>query len=66
MMNFLRFSPFRDQEEGSSAVEYAILLVIIALAIVAGALVFGEGISVNFSNSADKVANQIPTNPRVF
>ena len=46
-----RFAVFLGDEAGAAAVEYAVILAIIAGSIVAGATLFGGAISAGFSNA---------------
>jgi pilus assembly protein Flp/PilA len=48
---------FIRDEEGASAIEYALLVALIALAITAGATTLGTKISAMFNSAA----NQLPT-----
>ncbi len=57
IMNFLR------EEEGASAVEYGLLVTLIALAIIGGANALGKSINTMFNNAAGTVANPHPTTP---
>jgi pilus assembly protein Flp/PilA len=46
---------FLRDEEGASAIEYALLVALIALAITAGATTLGTKISAMFNSAADKL-----------
>ena len=46
---------FVNDEEGASAIEYGLLVGLIALAIVAGATLLGSSISNMFSRAADRL-----------
>jgi Flp pilus assembly pilin Flp len=46
---------FRRDERGASAVEYAMLVVFIALALAAGAQTFGNDLSTWFSNTGASI-----------
>lgn len=46
---------FLRDEEGASAIEYALLVALIALAITAGATLLGTKINSMFSNAANKL-----------
>jgi len=48
---------FRTDERGASAVEYAMLVVFIALAIAAGAQTFGTDLSGWFSNAGSSISS---------
>jgi len=52
-----RMLAFLRDEEGASAIEYALLVALIALAIVAGATTLGTRIGAMFTSAAD----QLPT-----
>jgi pilus assembly protein Flp/PilA len=53
MKTYLRkIMAFINDEEGASAIEYGLLVGLIALAIVAGATALGGGISTMFTNAA--------------
>jgi pilus assembly protein Flp/PilA len=54
---------FRTDERGASAVEYAMLVVFIALAISAGASTFGAGLNTWFTNTAASLAGLSSTIP---
>jgi pilus assembly protein Flp/PilA len=47
-----KFASFLRNEEGASAIEYGLLVGLIALAIVAGATALGSQISVMFNSAA--------------
>ncbi len=51
-----RIVAFLKEEEGASAIEYALLVALIALAITAGATTLGTKISAMFNSAA----NQLP------
>ena len=52
MKNYLRkIVAFINDEEGASAIEYGLLVGLIALAIVAGATLLGKGINTMFTNA---------------
>lgn len=55
MTNF--FKKFAANESGASAAEYALILVIIGVAIVAGALTLGAEIGSAMSNAATCIDN---------
>ena len=46
---------FINDEEGASAIEYALLVALIALVIVGGATLLGKSISNMFTNAAAKL-----------
>ena len=50
-----KFLSFLRDEEGASAIEYALLVALIALAITAGATTLGTKISAMFNNAAAKL-----------
>jgi pilus assembly protein Flp/PilA len=45
----------RDEEKGATATEYALLVAFIAFAIIAGATIFGNGVSEYFSKLGNTV-----------
>ena len=56
MKTYLRkIVPFLRDEEGASAIEYALLVALIALAITAGATTLGTKIGAMFNSAADKL-----------
>ena len=56
MKTFLqRIMAFIQDEEGASAIEYALLVALIALAITAGATTLGTKISTMFNAAANKL-----------
>lgn len=56
MKTFLRtITAFLRDEEGASAIEYALLVALIALVIVGGATLLGQSISTMFTNAAAKL-----------
>ncbi len=61
MVNRLRALRVR-QEEGASAVEYALLVVAIALIMVVGAFLLGGAINDRLGESADCVSDASATN----
>lgn len=50
----------RGSETGASAVEYALLVVAIALIMVVGAFALGNAVNARFGNSANCVQNAAP------
>ena len=50
-----KFLSFLRDEEGASAIEYALLVALIALAITAGATTLGTKIGGMFNNAADQL-----------
>ncbi len=48
---------FRDSEQGASLVEYALLVVVIALIAVAGMALLGDALNLQFGEAADQVTN---------
>ena len=46
---------FIREEDGASAVEYGLLVALVALAIIAGATALGTNVNKLFKDSADKV-----------
>jgi len=50
-----KFASFMRDEEGASAIEYALLVALIALAITAGATTLGTKISTMFNSAANKL-----------
>jgi pilus assembly protein Flp/PilA len=54
---------FRRDERGASAVEYAMLVVFIALALAAGAQTFGNGLSTWFAAAGTSIQNLNSTIP---
>jgi len=56
MKTYLRkIVAFINDEEGASAIEYGLLVGLIALAIVAGATLLGQSIGTMFTNAATAV-----------
>jgi len=55
MRNF--FNNFANDESGASAAEYALILVIIGIAIVSGAFLLGDAIGTAMSDAADCIAD---------
>ena len=55
MKNFIK--NFAADESGASAAEYALILVIIGIAIVLGAFALGDSIGSAMSNAASCIAN---------
>ena len=55
MKNFIK--NFAADESGASAAEYALILVIIGIAIVLGAFALGDSIGSAMSNAADCIAD---------
>ena len=56
MKTYLRkIAAFVNDEEGASAIEYALLVALIALVIVGGATLLGKSISNMFQNAATKL-----------
>ena len=56
MKTYLRkIVAFINDEEGASAIEYALLVALIALVIVGGATLLGKSISNMFQNAATKL-----------
>ena len=56
MKTYLRkIVAFINDEEGASAIEYALLVALIALAITAGATTLGTKITAMFKNAADQL-----------
>ena len=58
-VNFIRarFADLRAREDGVTAVEYALMVAIIALLMVAGFFLLFDNIQTAFSNTADCVGN---------
>jgi Flp pilus assembly pilin Flp len=54
---------FRLDDRGVTSVEYALLVVLIALVMGAGALILGGGLSGLFGNVGNTVGNQQVPNP---
>jgi pilus assembly protein Flp/PilA len=50
-----RIVAFIKDEAGASAVEYALLVALIALVLAGGATLLGKGISGMFTNTANKI-----------
>lgn len=59
MMESIR--SFIKREDGASAIEYALIAGLIAVAIIAGATLLGEDIGELFSNIAEKVSSAADT-----
>lgn len=59
MMESIR--SFIKREEGASAIEYALIAGLIAVAIIAGATLLGEDIGDLFENIAEKVSSAADT-----
>jgi pilus assembly protein Flp/PilA len=58
MKTYLRkIVAFINDEEGASAIEYALLVALIALAITAGATVLGGKINTMFQNAATQLGS---------
>lgn len=57
-MNFLK--KLKSNEDGATAIEYALIAALIAIAIIAGANLLGGSINSAFSNVAGTVANPTP------
>jgi pilus assembly protein Flp/PilA len=56
MQTYLKkFMAFIRDEQGASAIEYALLVALIALAITAGATALGTNISAMFNNASTKL-----------
>lgn len=55
MHNFL--TNFANDESGASAAEYALILVIIGIAIVSGAFLLGDAIGGAMSSTSECIAN---------
>jgi Flp pilus assembly pilin Flp len=55
--NFVRFI---GDEEGASATEYALFVMLIAVAILAGVGAFGIGLSELYTNNSAQVINALP------
>ena len=51
----MKFMAFIRDEQGASAIEYALLVALIALAITAGATALGTSISGMFNNASTKL-----------
>lgn len=49
-------SPFWRSNDGATAIEYAVIAAILAVAVVAGAAVFGSTVNARLSSVAEKVA----------
>lgn len=56
----LKISSFLKREDGATAIEYAIIAGLIAIAIIGGATLLGESISDLFENIATKLGFTIP------
>ena len=54
---------FRHNERGATATEYAMLIVLVALAIAVGANILGTGISSLFSTIGADISSFTPTLP---
>ena len=52
-----RFADLRAREDGVTAVEYALMVAIIALLMVAGFFLLFENVQTQFNNTGDCVAN---------
>ena len=52
-----RYADLRGREDGVTAVEYALMVAIIALLMVAGFFLLFENVQTAFDNTADCVAN---------
>ena len=52
-----RFADLRAREDGVTAVEYALMVAIIALLMVAGFFLLFENVQTRFNDTADCVAN---------
>jgi len=50
---------FRQSKKGATAVEYALLAVMIALAVIVSSTELGEGLRESFSDTADKVSEAV-------
>ncbi|MEA3386066.1 MAG: Flp family type IVb pilin [Thermodesulfobacteriota bacterium] len=53
-----KITRFFKNEEGASAVEYALLVSLIAVAVIGAVTTLGETASETFSNAADKLGSQ--------
>ena len=51
---------FRQDEEGATATEYALLVVAIALIMVVGALVLGNALSAKFESTGECIETNAP------
>ncbi|TIC88689.1 Flp family type IVb pilin [Nocardioides sp. GY 10113] len=56
-LHALLISRFVRTERGASAVEYGLLVALIALALIAGATALGGGLDKIFTNSASKLSS---------
>jgi len=58
MKNFMKkVGEFLRNEEGQGLVEYALIIAVIALVVIAAMKILQEGISISYNNSAAKLAN---------
>ena len=61
MKTYLRnIMSFISDEEGASASEYALLVMVIAVVILAGVMAYGTSLSGPFTRNADEVGSALP------